>query len=285
MNRREIATSAGLVGVLGGVLGPIGLAVAPARAAAASGEGNLARILRTKKLRMAGVAAEEPYFHKDIATGQWGGFCVEMGRDIANELGVALEIWPTTWGNSVLDLETNKIDISFGLNPTPKRALVVDFPPALFYNTSSFIGRKGFTAATWAELDRPEVRIAFDLGTSREVIVRHYAPKATLIGFRTSADGLLAVAAGHADCFVCTVFLGLAAKKTNPNLGDFFIPEPYVRVVTTAAIQYDSDLRFHLFMGAWADYNRSSGQMRAWILNGLALVGVQPKDVPPEVEF
>ena len=208
-----------------------------------------------------------------------------MARDIAEQLDVKLETLESTWGNSVLDLQANKVDMAFGLNPTPKRALTVDFPPAMFYNISSLVGRKGFAASTWDELNKPAVTIAYDLGSSRETIVKRFAPQAKHIAYKTSPECVLAVASGRADAFACSVFLGLAARKQNPNLGDFILPTPLVRTVTTAAIQYDSDGRFRQFLSAWIDFTRGSGQVREWILASLGDMNIAQSDLPPDMDF
>ena len=59
---------------------------------APANEPNLARILRTKKLRVAALAGEEPYFHRDPKSGQWTGFCVAMGRDQVREGAHVLDL-------------------------------------------------------------------------------------------------------------------------------------------------------------------------------------------------
>ena len=111
------------------------------------------------------------------------------------------------------------------------------------------------------------------------------SPKATLIGYKTAPECSLAVTAGRADAFACSVFLGLAARKQNTNLGDFILPTPLVRTVTTAAIQYDSDGRFRQFLSAWIDYTRGSGQVREWIVASLGDMGVTPSDLPKDMDF
>lgn len=286
MNRRQVY---GALGAVGGLMGVSALA-SPASAQqvaapAPTGPSTMDRIMATKKLRIAVVANQEPYFKKNLSTGQWTGFCLAMARDIAENLNVELETLESTWGNSVLDLQANKVDMAFGLNPTPKRALVVDFPNAMFYNVSSLVGKKGFTASTWDEMNKPEVKIAFDLGTSRETIVKRFAPKAQHIAYKTSPECVLSVASGRADAFACSVFLGLAARKQNPNLGEFLMPTPQVKTVTTAAIQYDRDGRFRSFINAWIDFNRGSGQVREWILASLGEMGIEPGDLPPNMDF
>jgi polar amino acid transport system substrate-binding protein len=288
INRRLITGSLGMMGAVGLAQGTAALAQAPAAIPVtppASGPSTLERILATRKLRIAVVANQEPYFRKNLQTGQWSGFCLAMARDIAEQMGVELETLESTWGNSVLDLQANKIDMAFGLNPTPRRALVVDFPDAMFFNMSALVMKRGFSPRTWVDLNKPEVRIAFDIGTSRETIVRRFAPRATHIGYRTSPECVLSVTSGRSDAFACSVFLGLAARKQNPNLGEFVTPTPLIRTVTTAAIQYDRDGRFRQFINAWIEFNRGTGQVREWILSSLNDMGISQSDLPPDLEF
>ncbi len=285
MNRRNFAKTALLSGVAVGAASALAAPAVAQEVTAPAAGSNLDRILASKKLRVAGLVGEEPYFSKDIVSGEWGGFCIDMARSIASELGVELEVVESTWGNSVLDLQANKIDLSFGLNPTPKRALVVDFSSPLFYNTFSIVAKKDFTVSSWEELNDPSVSIAVDIGSTHELIARRYAGKANITGFKTRDEAILAVAAGRADCFVCTIFLGLTSKQKNPQLGNFIMPRPYVQSAVSAAMQYDSDRRFRDFVSTWCDFNRGNGQIREWIVSNLAKVNIQPEDVPAEVQF
>lgn len=243
------------------------------------------RIQRTGELRVAGLVGEEPYFHKDLATGEWSGFAIEMARDIAKHLEAELKIVESTWGNSVLDLQANKVDISFALNPTPQRALVIDFTDPLFYNSFVVVTRSGFAKKTWAELNDPEVTIAVDIGSTHELMARRFAPEAKIIGFKSRDDAILAAQTGRADLFVATVILGLTSLEKNPKLGEFIIPEPAIEVPVSAGVRKESDKRFREFVSIWANYNRGLGQIREWILSSLETVGVDPKNVPPEVQF
>ena len=123
-------------------------------------ESTIDRIQRTKVLRIAALPGEAPYFNKDIATGEWSGMCIEMAKDIAGVFDAKVEYLESTYGNSVLDLQANKIDLAFSLNPTPKRALVIDFTHAFYLHGFGMVGAKGFHASNWAALNKPEVRIA-----------------------------------------------------------------------------------------------------------------------------
>jgi polar amino acid transport system substrate-binding protein len=251
----------------------------------AQSESTFEKIKKTKTLRVAGLVGEEPYFHKDLATGEWSGFCIEMARDIANNFDAKLEIVESTWGNSVLDLQANKIDISFGLNPTPKRALVIDFSRPIFYNSFSIVTRKGFTVKGWDELNKPDVNVAVDIGSTHELIARRYTPKANIIGFKSRDEVIMAVQSGKADCLVCTIILGLTSLKKNPQLGTFIIPTPVLSAPVSAGLRQEQDRRWQNWVSAWADYNRGIGTTREMILKSLGGMGIKPSDVPPQVQF
>src|SRR3954453_24229184 len=157
VTRRDVASIVGL-GAIGAATA--GALTSPAVAQAADpNESTFARIRRTKKMRIGAVGGGAPYHMKDLSTGQWKGFYVDIAKALAEDMEAELDITETTWGNSVLDLQSNKIDIFFGLNPTPKRALVVDFSVPVFNNAFGILCKKDFKPKSWAELNTPGVKI------------------------------------------------------------------------------------------------------------------------------
>jgi polar amino acid transport system substrate-binding protein len=123
-----------------------------------SPESTMDRIKRTKVLRIAALPGEAPYFNRDIArdiaSGNWSGMCIEMAKDIAGVFEGQVEYVESTYGNSVLDLQANKIDLAFSLNPTPKRALVIDFTHAFYLHGFGMVGKKGFHASSTTPMSK-----------------------------------------------------------------------------------------------------------------------------------
>ena len=196
-----------------------------------------------------------------------------------------LEISETTWGNAVLDLQTNKIDIMFGLSPTPSRALVVEFTTPIMNNTFTIIARPGFEPKTWDDLNKPEVRVAVDIGSSHDLYARRALPKCTLVALKTPDDATLAVQSGRADCVIQVILLSMTSVKKNPKVGKLIVPTPVVAQPTAAGVRVDADQRFLSYVNNWLEYNRSLTTVRGWIIENLALVGIQPEDIPPTVQF
>src|SRR5271155_5021104 len=194
LSRRLFAASAAATASASALL------VSEARAETQPEESTLARVKGQKLLRIAALPGEAPYFNKDLATGEWSGMCIEMTKDIAGIFDAKVEYVESTYGNSVLDLQSGKIDLAYALNPTPLRALVIDFTHPFYLHGFGMVGRKGFTATNWADLDKPEVKIASDIGSVQETAARRFAPHATQIALKTRDDCILAVQSGRADC-------------------------------------------------------------------------------------
>src|SRR5690606_30935107 len=244
------------------------------------------RVRKAGALRMGVIVGQAPYFTKNLADGTWSGACLSMAADIARILNVKVETVETTWGNQILDLQSNKIDLAFAVNPTPERSLMVDFATPILVHSFTAVTRKGFAKpATWDDLNKPEVRISVDMGSSHELIARRYAPRADILVFKARDDAVLAAVTGRADCNVVLAILALAMLKRNPALAEIAIPQPILTLPTNIAVRQESDKRWRDFLSVWADYNRSMAQTREWFLQGLAELDVQPQDIPSEVQF
>ena len=280
LSRRLFAASAAAAASASAVL------AREAHAQAQPAESTFERIKRTKVLRIAALPGEAPYFNKDINSGAWSGMCVDMAKDMAANFDGEVEYLESTYGNSVLDLQSNKIDLAFSLNPTPKRAMVIDFTHAFYLHGFGMVGRKGFKAANWADLDKPDVKIAFDIGSVHEISARRFASHATLIALKTRDECVLAVQSGRADCVIMAVNLGLTAIKKNPSLGEFqMLHQPRIQLPTCMGVRKEANKDWRDFLNAWVDYNRGIQQIREWLYGGLAINGVKPEDIPPDVEL
>jgi len=245
-------------------------------------EPNLARILRTKKLRVGGLLGEEPYLYRN-PTGHWSGFLLAMAGDLAAALGVELSVVESNWVEVATDLHTGKLDLACGSSPTTQRAMFADYAAPLFHDTYAILARKGFAPQSWAELNVPGSLVGVDSGSRREEAVRRFAANAAITGFKTRDEALQAVQSGRVDCFVATVFFVLAALKKNPQIGELVVPTPHLRVAVCPAIPYDDDRRFRGVVDAWGEDNRGIGQIRKWVLTGLATFGINEGDLPPDL--
>ncbi|MFJ2993416.1 transporter substrate-binding domain-containing protein [Pandoraea sp. NPDC087047] len=246
----------------------------------------LERVQKTRVLRIGAVRGGTPYYFKNIATNQWEGCMIDMATDLAQSLGARLDIQETTWGNSVLDIQSGKIDAFFGLFPTEQRRNAATFSAPLFHNANSLVARNGFNPTQWSDLNRKGVRIAVDLGSSYDALVTRTCPEATILRFDKTNDATLAVQAGRADCQVTVIILGLTMLKKNPSIGHLIVPLPLASTTTNAALPKEESTAWVTYFDQWLQGMERSGKIRRIMLANLdKLVGVKASDIPPQVSF
>ena len=244
------------------------------------------RVRRTKTLRIAALPGELPYFKKDITTGDWSGAAISMAKDIAKVFDAQLAYVESTYGNSVLDLQANKVDLAFALNPTPQRALAIGFAHPMIIHPFGCLARHGLDPKTWSDINKPDLKVSFDIGSVHEVAARRFAPKAELIGYKDRDQVVLALQSGHADVIIQAALIGLTTVGRNPSLGPYhLLGSPTVALPSNLAIQHEPDTRFVEVINAWLDFNRGIGQIREWMLDGLEMNGVPRDAVPSELSF
>src|SRR6516225_913712 len=158
----------------------------------AAAESTWDQIKRTGKLRY-GAIDYPPNWYRDKTTGKWTGFLVEVIEDVAKEMGVEAVPVETTWATCVLDLQSNKTDVQFGLQATPKRALVIDFAGPAYQLYWYAVNHQGVKASTWEEHNKPELNTAALLGRPDAVILQKVAPRAPSLDLNAVASPARAV--------------------------------------------------------------------------------------------
>lgn len=276
MKRRDFSKLVGM----GVAAAGIGAFVTPVLAA-----DSLERVKASGVLRIGAVADGAPYYQKSLSDGSWRGFYIDICTKLAEDLGVKLSITETTWGNSVLDLQADKIDVFFGLNPTPERQKVIDFSGPVFKNAFTLIVRKGVEGQTWNDFNKPEMRIAVDAGSSHDSAVTRHAPKAEVARLKTASDATAALQARRADAQCLVLVLAMSLRAKNPSIGELLLPTPLDSTTSNAGFRREEDQTWRTHVTKWIEDNRASGFVKDAIIRNMALVGVKESDFPAGFEI
>lgn len=190
----------------------------------------LATIKATGVLRVGLTGDYAPYSLRD-ADGRITGADVVMAQALAEELGVALEIVPTTWKSLTADFEADRFDIAMGgVSVTPERAAIGDFSIAVFSDGKRPIVRCAdkdrYTSI--GAIDRPEVRVTFNPGGTNEAFAKAHFPAAKLKEYPDNQMIFDEIAAGHADVMVTDgVEVDYQARRHSGALCPAGVPEPF----------------------------------------------------------
>jgi polar amino acid transport system substrate-binding protein len=281
-----MTTRRSLAGALGAIAGTFAIGSASAQTSAPLGEATFDRIRRTGVLRIAALPGEQPFFRKDLATGEWHGVGIDMARSIAGALSAKLDYVESTYANSVLDLQSNKIDLAFALNPTPQRALAIGFTEPYYMHPFGLVARKGFAAKTWEDLNKPEVRVVSLIGALSDNLLARYAPKATVIGAKAGDDAILQMQSGHADCIIYALIQALGVSAKAPMLEQVtLLQQPYVALASAMGVVEEPDRRWRDFLNAWTEYNRGTRQIGTWMRDALVAMGVKAENIPANADL
>lgn len=266
--------------------GVVAAATALSLGQTAQAQGTIDQIRERGVLRVAGIPTEAPYFVRDIRTGEWSGFVVDMAGDMAETLGVSLEMVESSWANSILDIQSGRVDVAFALTALPTRALAIYFSEPTYYNSFVIVSpNEALANASWADLNSPDVTIAVDTGSAQDNIARAYLPRANMLRFQTRDEAVIAVATGRADALINTVLNSMVMRARNNAIGEVYVPEPRLSSPSVIGINYDADEQFKTFVSAWANYNRQMGNNQTWIVGGMAPFGITMDDLPPGFDF
>lgn len=253
-------------------------------ASAQDAESTWDRIKRTSEVRFA-VFTYPPYFVKDPGSGEWGGALVEMARDVAKELKVDLEMVEVGgWSELVLAISTGKVDFAAGMQATPIRATAIDFAGPIYWIEWVTVNNPKFEGKNWEDYNDPDVKVAVMTGTSDQILLDRWAPKATQLQFKELSQIILAVSSGRADAFTTTVLSSMIAKEKNPGLGTFNTPKPRAALPGYFGIRSEFDPRFKNFLNWWAEWNNELGANERRMKEGMMKYsGIT--EIPDSVSF
>ena len=138
------------------------------------------RIKASGTLR-AGVAAALPWLGQNPTTREFFGPSIEMGKELANRLGVKLALMPSGYDVIIAGLQANQFDITIAaLSATEKRKEVVDFVNYTLAGTCYAVLKDNNKVNSLTDLDQPAVSIGTWTGTGTEQVVKEKYRKATI---------------------------------------------------------------------------------------------------------
>jgi len=173
-------------------------------------------IMAAKKLRVAIDLAVPPYGMKDDKL-QSTGSDVETAQLLAKDLGLALEIVPTTGANRIPFLQTDKADIVISsLSVTPEREKVIDFSLPYAAILAVVAAPKGVKITGPADLAGKKV-ISTRGTTNDQELTKIAPPTAQITRFDDDATSITAVVSGQAEIFATAPPLLKTINERNPS--------------------------------------------------------------------
>ena len=135
------------------------------------------------------------------------GYDVQIARQVANALGMKLEVYRYDWEGLLPGIQSGAIDgIVAGMSPTEERLKEIDFSAVYYRSNLVVIGRKGsqlLSCKSLSELDQKGFKIAAQPGTFHLDALKAQTKNVTIIeNLEEFADMQIALEAGSIDGYV-----------------------------------------------------------------------------------
>ena len=188
---------------------------------------------QAKGVLVAGVKdAVVPFGFVDEKTNELVGFDVDICREIANKMGVKLELKPVTSATRIPKLSQGMVDLA-ACTMTHKlsRDEVIDFSLTYFMDGQKLLVKKGSGINSYKDLAGKKVGSA--KGSTSEKNIKAVQPDCTVLSFEGYPQAFLALKQGKVSAVTTdsVILIGLKGSDDNPDMweiaGDFFAKEPY----------------------------------------------------------
>lgn len=164
--------------------------------------GDLAKIQEKKKI-VLGTSADFPPFEFVDSDKNYVGLDLDIAKEIADDLGVELEVNNMQFDALITALSANKVDIILsGMNPTPEREEEVDFSDIYFESTHYMVIRKEDEGTIKEESDLKGKKIGVQMGSTQENIVKEKFEDSEIQSLSTIPDLMMLLESGKVDAVV-----------------------------------------------------------------------------------
>lgn len=146
-----------------------------------------------------GLSLFVPWSMRDV-NGELIGYELDVGRQLAADMGVEVEFIPTAWDGIIPALIAGNFDVIIsGMSWTPQRNLTVNFTDPYAFSGLAILANTEMTAGMSLEdYNSPDVTFAARRGATPAVVIGEKFPEATLLLFDEDGAATQEVLNGNA---------------------------------------------------------------------------------------
>jgi cyclohexadienyl dehydratase len=171
-----------------------------------------------------------PFSVLDKATDKYSGLDVDMATNLAETLGVKLEIVPTTWASLVPDIAAGKFDIGMGgisVSLIRQKTVFFSIPVMRVGKTPIVRCADKSRYQTLAQIDRPNVRVIVNPGGTNEKFDRANLKLAQIILSPDNTKIFDELIAKKADVMITDSVETKLQQKLHPELCAVHPDQPF----------------------------------------------------------
>lgn len=183
-------------------------------------QNQLREILQAGVLRVGTTGDYKPFSYIESGK-QFAGIDIDMAKDLADSLGVKLQLVKTSWPTLMADLKADRFDVGMsGISRSLKRRRSAFFSNQYAIGGKTSIGRcdEINQLDSLKEIDQPGVRIIVNPGGTNQKFVRANIKKAQVIVYPDNTTIFDQIRDGHADIMITDDIEVKLQQQLHPKL-------------------------------------------------------------------
>ena len=146
-----------------------------------------------------GLSLFKPWSMRDL-NGELVGFELDVGRELAKDMGVEVEFIPTAWDGIIPALVSGKFDVIIsGMSITPQRNLTINFSDPYAFSGMTILANTSMTEGfSLEDYNSPDVTFAARRGATPATVIATMFPEAQLLLFDEDGASTQEVLNGNA---------------------------------------------------------------------------------------
>ncbi len=193
---------------------------------------------------------------------KFGGFDIDLGREMARALGVDFVPVNTRWTSIIPSLTLGRCDIIIsGMSVTEARREKVDFSEPYMQVGQTVLLNAGLAGevSAYGDLNDARFKVASKPGTTGEDAVKRFLPEADYRPFESELEAAAAVADGTVDALVYDRPFNATFIAMQGGEGLVFLDQPFTEEAIAFAIRKD-DPEFLAWLNGFLAEIRADGR-------------------------
>ncbi len=238
----------------------------PALAQSATQELSSESVIETIKERgviKIGLSLFKPWSMRDL-NGDLIGFELDVGRQLAEDMGVEVEFVPTSWDGIIPALVAGNFDtIISGMTVTPQRNLTINFTRPYAYSGMTILANTAMTEGfTLEDYNSPDITFAARRGATPATVIAEMFPEAKLLLFDEDGAATQEVLNGNAHATMASEPGPSDDARQNPDVLSVPFNQAFQAGGEGFAVR-KGDPDALAFFNSWITWRENTGWLKA----------------------
>jgi polar amino acid transport system substrate-binding protein len=201
-------------------------------------------------------------------SGEWVGFDIDIGKELASGLGVEVEWVPTETAQRVPFLVSDRIDVALGaLTRNPERAMLIDFTLPVHTEVLAVLTTSAIEGDTWEDFNADGVTLANMRGNWTVGWTEENMPNVEIELVDSIADTVRLVAQGRADAIVENIDFFMSFTENYPDVEWRVVETPIFVAYCAAGISQGNENLAEVLNAILFNLHSSGAVNAAWEAN------------------